>query len=200
MAERVTDHRRGPRRRGAELEAAILAATRAGLVERGYASLSMDWIAERARTSKAALYRRWGTVGELVVYTHARLVRSLLTVPDTGSFASDMRAMLRSTADVMDSEYGELLRGVLAEIMKNQELAAEARRQLADSGPQAMDEIYRRGIERGEVRPELRGTRTMTVALDLLRSEFILGGTPIPDAAIDDILDTVYLPLVRLPD
>jgi len=53
MASRATDHRQGPRRRGAELEAAILAATRAGLVERGYASLSMDWIAERARTSKA---------------------------------------------------------------------------------------------------------------------------------------------------
>lgn len=200
MASRATDHRQGPRRRGAELEAAILAATRAGLVERGYASLSMDWIAERARTSKAALYRRWSTLGELVVYTHDRLVRSLLTVPDTGSFASDMRTTLRSTADLMDSEYGELLRGMLAEIMKDQELAAEARRQLADSGPYVMDEIYRRGIERGEVRPELRGTRTMTVALDLLRSEFIFRGTPIADTAIEDILDTVYLPLVRLPD
>ncbi|CAM4233213.1 TetR/AcrR family transcriptional regulator [Kibdelosporangium persicum] len=200
MASRTMDHRQGPRKRGAELEAAILAATREGLVERGYAALSMDWIAERARTSKAALYRRWRTLGELVVYAHARLVQSLLTTPDTGSFASDTRTMLRSMADLMDSEYGELLRGVLAEIMKNRELAAEARRQLADSEPHAMDEIYRRGIERGEVRPELRGTRTMTVALDLLRSEFILHGTPITDAVIDDILDAVYLPLVRLPN
>lgn len=199
MTSSATDHRRGPRRRGAELEAAILRAAREGLVERGYAALTMDWIASRARTSKAALYRRWHNLGELVVHAHGQLVRTLLTAPDTGSFTEDVRAFLRSLADLMDSEYGELLRGVLAEITKNRELAAEARRQLVDAEPHLIDEIYQRGIERGEVRIELRGTRAVTVAPDLLRNEFMLRGTPIADAVIDDILHTVYLPLVRSP-
>ncbi|AXK33759.1 TetR/AcrR family transcriptional regulator [Streptomyces armeniacus] len=196
MTSSAMDHRRGPRRRGAELEAAILQAAREGLVERGYAALTMDWIAGRARTSKAALYRRWSSLGELVVHAHGQLVRTMLPAPDTGSFTSDVRALLRATADLMDSEYGELLRGVLAELTKNQELAAEAGRQLVDAGPQLIDEIYQRGIERGEVRPELRGTRVMSLAHDLLRNEFMIRGTPITDDVIDDILDTVYLPLV----
>ncbi|CDR05610.1 TetR/AcrR family transcriptional regulator [Streptomyces iranensis] len=194
----ATDHRRGPRRRGAELEDAILRAAREGLIERGYAALTMDWIASRARTSKAALYRRWSNRAELVVYAQGQLVRSLLSTPDTGSFASDMHTLLRSLADLMDSEYGELLRGVLAEVTKNPELAAETRRQLLATGPYLVDEIYQRGIERGEVRPELRGTRAMTVAHDLLRNEFVIRGTPITDAVIKDILDTIYLPLVRV--
>lgn len=198
MMSSAPDHRRAPRRRGAELEDAILRAAREGLVERGYAALSMDWIAGRARTSKAALYRRWSNRAELVVHAQGQLVRSLLSPPDTGSFTSDMHALLRSLADLLDSEYGELLRGVLAEVTKNPELATETRRQLLEAGPYLVDEIYRRGIERGEVRPELRGTRVMTVAHDLLRNEFVIRGTPITDTTIEDILDTIYLPLVRV--
>lgn len=197
MAGNATDHRRGPRRRGHELEEAILGAAREGLVERGYAALTMDWVAGRAHTSKAALYRRWRNIGELVVHAHGQLISSLLVAPDTGSFSSDMRALLRSLADLMESDYGELLRGVLAEMMKNPELTAEARRQLLGTGPHLVDEIYHRGIERGEVRPELRATRAMTVAHDLLRNEFMVHGTPITDTAIQEILDTIYLPLVR---
>ncbi|GAB3441008.1 TetR/AcrR family transcriptional regulator [Streptomonospora sediminis] len=179
------------------MENAILRAAREGLIERGYAALTMDWIAGRARTSKAALYRRWRNRAELVVHAQGQLVRSLVSAPDTGSFAADMRSLLRSVADLMDSEYGELLRGVLVEVARNPELAAETRRQFLETGPYLIDEIYLRGIERGEVRPELRGTRAMTAAHDLLRSEFVISGTPITDAAIEDILNTVYLPLVR---
>jgi AcrR family transcriptional regulator len=197
MTGSATDHTRRTRRRGAELENAILRAAREGLVECGYAALTMDWIAGRARTNKAALYRRWSNRAELVVHAHGQLVRSLLSVPDTGSFATDMRAMLRSFADLLESEHGELLRGVLAEVTRNPELAAEARKQLLEAGPHLVDEIYRRGIERGEVRAELLGTRVMTVAHDLLRNEFITRGTPIEDAAIEEILDVIYLPLVR---
>lgn len=173
-------------------------AAREGVLECGYAALTMDWIAGRSRTSKSALYRRWRSLGELVVHAHGELVRSQLSVPDTGSFASDARALLRSLAALMDSEYGELMRGVLTEITKNEELAAEARRQFMIAEPPLIDEIYQRGVERGEVRPELRGTRAVTVAIDLLRNEFMTRGTPIAESTIDDILDTVYLPLVRL--
>jgi AcrR family transcriptional regulator len=197
MTSSATDRRRGPRRRGAELENAILRAAREGLVERGYAALTMDWIAGRAGTSKAALYRRWSNRAELVVHAHKQLVRSLLSSPDTGSFASDMHALLRSLADMMDSEYGELLRGVLAEVTRTPELAAETQRQFLETGPSLVEEIYRRGIERGEVRPELLGTRAMTVAHDLLRNEFMIRATPITDTTIEEILDTIYLPLVR---
>jgi len=46
------------------------------------------------------------------------------------------------------------------------------------------------GVRRGQ-------QRVMTVAHDLLRNEFITRGTPIEDATIEEILHTVYLPLVR---
>lgn len=196
MTSSETDHRRGPRRRGAELEEAILRAAREGLIEVGYAALTMDWIASRARTSKAALYRRWNNRAELVIHAHRELVRSLVPAPDTGSFITDMRKLLRSFAAMLETEFGDLLRGVIAEVARNPELAAEVRRQILDRDPGLIDELYERGIARGEVRPELRGTRAVTVPMDLLRNEFLTLGPPISDAVIDDILDNIYFPLV----
>ncbi|MEU4744544.1 helix-turn-helix domain-containing protein, partial [Actinosynnema sp. NPDC023658] len=59
------DHRKQPRRRGEELNAAIYRATLEELAEVGYAKLTMERVAERARTGKAALYRRWSSRMEL---------------------------------------------------------------------------------------------------------------------------------------
>jgi AcrR family transcriptional regulator len=49
------------RRRGQALEHAVFAAALAELTELGYGGLSMEGIAARAGTGKAALYRRWPT-------------------------------------------------------------------------------------------------------------------------------------------
>jgi AcrR family transcriptional regulator len=52
--------RPGPtRRRGAELEQAILRAALDELAETGYSGLAMDRVARRAGTNKNAIYRRW---------------------------------------------------------------------------------------------------------------------------------------------
>ena len=59
--ERTTTsrHRRlGPRKDPA-IDAAVLAATRTLLVERGYAATSIDLIATTAGVSRPAVYRRW---------------------------------------------------------------------------------------------------------------------------------------------
>jgi len=47
------------RRRGAELEAALLDAAWDELQAVGYAGLTMEAVADRAGTSRAVLYRRW---------------------------------------------------------------------------------------------------------------------------------------------
>ena len=55
------------RRRGDKLEHALYAAALAELADVGYGRLTMEGIAARARTGKAALYRRWPTKHALVL-------------------------------------------------------------------------------------------------------------------------------------
>ena len=54
------------RPRDPRIDAAILAATAELLVTIGYSNLSLAAVAERAGTTKSALYRRWSSKAELV--------------------------------------------------------------------------------------------------------------------------------------
>ena len=57
------------RRRGAELEQALLEATWAELTEVGYGALTFNAVAQRAGTSRTVVYRRWPTKRELTEAT-----------------------------------------------------------------------------------------------------------------------------------
>jgi AcrR family transcriptional regulator len=195
----VVDHRKGPRRRGEELEHAILTATLAELTEVGYAALTMDRVAARARTSKAALYRRWSGRAELVIDACC-LLSSSEDLPDTGALRTDVILLLRAMSATMDSPLGGMLRGLLAEMTRDAEFARLVRERVYTAGPAKIHVILERAVERGEVEPRILGSRRATVATDLLRNEFLLFGAPVDDEIITDIVDEVYLPLVRKPE
>src|SRR5271170_7433864 len=83
------------RRRGEELEAALLEAAWAELVEAGFAKLTMESVAARAKTGVAVLYRRWPNKDELVLATISHYgTTHPVDIPDTGSLRGDMIAML----------------------------------------------------------------------------------------------------------
>src|SRR2546421_418840 len=66
-------------------------------------------------------------------------------------------------------------------------------------GPATLQTILERATERGEIEPWIRSSRRATVAVDLLRNEFLLFGSPVADEVITDIVDNIYLPLILHP-
>src|ERR1700679_1365594 len=92
------------RRRGEELEAALLEAAWAELVEVGFAKLTMESVAARARTGVAVLYRRWPGKDDLTLAAIAHYVKAHPTeMPDTGSLRGDMLAVLGNFNDTRNS-------------------------------------------------------------------------------------------------
>ncbi|TXS09891.1 helix-turn-helix domain-containing protein, partial [Streptomyces sp. wa22] len=83
-----------PEREG-ELYAAVLDL----LGEVGYEALTMDAVAARTRSSKATLYRQWGSKAELVVKALRHNKPVQLGEIDTGSLRGDFTATLRRTDD-----------------------------------------------------------------------------------------------------
>src|SRR5580700_7651983 len=83
------------RRRGEELEAALLEAAWEELVEAGFAKMTMESVAARAKTGVAVLYRRWPNKEDLVLAAirHFRAAHPI-DIPDTGSLRDDMIALL----------------------------------------------------------------------------------------------------------
>ncbi|MFB7631172.1 TetR/AcrR family transcriptional regulator [Streptomyces sp. NPDC056149] len=174
-------------------------ATLEELSETGYAALTMERVATRARTGKAALYRRWSNRAELVVDACALAGFSQIEMPNTGALREDVIALMRQIAAKMTSPLGGILRGLLAEMTRDPEFAALIRKRLHTAGPASLRNILERAVERGEIEAWILDSRRATVATDLLRNEFLIFGTPVTDDAITDIVDNVYLPLVRRP-
>jgi len=82
------------RPRDRRIDAAVLAATAKLLVEVGYAELTVAAVAERARTTKPAIYRRWRSKAHLVHEAAFPSDGDALAVPETGSLDADLRVMV----------------------------------------------------------------------------------------------------------
>lgn len=186
------------RRRGAALEQAILRAAVAELTAVGYAGLTMDRVAKRAGTNKNAIYRRWPNRAALAVAAYRQLVAVDSPLPDSGQLRGDALALLRRINRDSASPAGEILRSLLASIGDESDLRAQLQEQAADSATGPWLTILGRAVARGEALPEALHPRVATVAIVLLRNEYITRGIcPVPDSVIVEIVDEVYLPLVR---
>lgn len=195
----VTDHRKLPRRRGDALNDAIFQATLEVLAEVGYANLTMERVAERAKASKASLYRRWPSRMELALQAVYHVAPDPTSPPDTGSLRGDLLAMLRRTAELLAGPAGEAMRGLLSDALRDARRTAELRARSQGTGRIAMLEITRRAAERGEIDPAAVTERRLEVGQALLRQHFLFRGVPVPDQVIVEIVDEVLVPLFAAP-
>jgi AcrR family transcriptional regulator len=185
------------RRRGAALEEAILRATVDELTESGYAGLTMDRVAKRAGTNKNAIYRRWPDRLALGIAGYRRLATTI-PPPDTGNLRDDVLELLRRANRHWSSPLGTILRELLAAAGGAQNLLAQQPEQSPDAMTATLLIILGRAVARGEATPESLHPRVATVAIVLLRNEFVTRGVPsAPDEVLIEIVDEVYLPLVR---
>ncbi|MEW2354662.1 TetR/AcrR family transcriptional regulator [Spirillospora sp. NPDC029432] len=185
------------RRRGAALEDAILSAAVDELTESGFAGLTMDRVAARAGTNKNAIYRRWPGRLELGIAAYRRMATTARP-PDTGELRGDALELLRGANRHWSSPLGAILRELLAAAGGAPELLARLQDQSGDAVAAPWLTILGRAVARGEAAPEALHPRVATVAVVLLRNEFVVRGVPTaPDDVLVEIVDEVYLPLVR---
>ena len=141
--------RRG-RSRDPEVDEAIMTAAMDLLAEIGYARLTMDQVAARARVGKASLYLRWANKVALVaeaIQHHSAVVPD---VPDTGSLREDMRAFLQALLR-SKSAAQQAVAAVTGEIASNPELAKAWRQGVAGTLLACTRTIVERAIARGEL-------------------------------------------------
>jgi AcrR family transcriptional regulator len=185
------------RRRGAPLEQAILDAAWAELNDVGYAKLTMEAVAARAGTSKPVIYRRWSSRAELVLAAWGRQVPMTYEIPDTGSLRSDLLALFSNAADRVD-RMSEMITGVMGEVFRHPGVAAVLRERLkAAPVAEAVTTIVRRAVDRHELLPIRLPPRVIHLPLALIRNESTIHGSPIAESSIAELVDEVYLPLLR---
>ena len=195
---RGEDPRTHSRRRGASLEGAILQAVMEELAAVGYAHLTMEGVAARARTSKAVVYRRWPRRPELVIAA-MRQQGPLLSgdIPDTGALRGDVLALLRRAAQGLSELGQETIYGLLADYFRDAELFSYLQSQMQQIGAGHMMTILQRAAARGEVCLDRVTRRIAALPVDLLRHELFVTRAPVPETVLIEIVDDIFLPLVR---
>jgi AcrR family transcriptional regulator len=196
----LTSRRPGPpvRRRGSKLEAALLQAAWDELTEVGYTAFTMEGVAVRAKTSRAVLYRRWPNRPELVVAALQHHIGSdPFQVPDTGSLRDDLLAVLRHLSTNVDdlAVLSFLIADSFNEVGWSPAVLRE--RALAGTAKGGTALVIERAIVRGEIDPARLSPRVRSLPVDLVRHEAIMTQAPVPDATLVEIVDRIFLPLVR---
>ena len=186
------------RRRGAALEQAVLRAATEELLAVGYAGLTMDRVARRAGTNKNAIYRRWPSRAAMAVAAYRQMSGWDQPLPDTGALRDDALELLRRANRICASPAGIVQRSLLAGVADDPQLLALIQERASDAGSALWLTVLGRAVARGEARPEALHPRVATVAIVLLRNEYVTRGLmTASDEVLVEIVEEVYLPLVR---
>ncbi|MFH8290846.1 TetR/AcrR family transcriptional regulator [Streptomyces sp. NPDC018059] len=163
--------RTGGRPRSATADAAILEATRQGLVELGWSKLTLGAVATRAGVAKTTLYRRWAGKSELVVDAVAELFDEL-ELPDRGSLAADIEGVVLQFAALLGRpETKTALMAVVAESTTDEPLRHRIRESIVDRQKRLVLAGRKRAQERGElpVEPDASAAaRTADLIFDVI--------------------------------
>ncbi len=183
------------RRRGAQLETALLDAAWAELTAMGYSAFTMEGVATRAKTSRAVLYRRWPNRPELAGPPSGTNELAAADIPDTGTLRDDVLALLRHASGRV-AEVAGVFSFLIADYFNETGMPAAVLRERALAGePTAMQIVLDRAVARGESRLTVSAPGP-SLPLDLFRHDVIMNRSPVPDKTLVEIVDRIFLPLV----
>jgi AcrR family transcriptional regulator len=195
----VTEQLHRQRRRGEELEAALLEAAWAELAEVGFAKLTMESVANRAKTGVAVLYRRWPNKDDLALAAIGHYGRTRpVEIPDTGSLRGDMLALLGGINEAR-TPFTVVISAAFSGLLASSGLSpAEVRSRIISNRPLWSHEVFRRAHERGEIDLDTIPAAALSLPFDLIRHDLLMTLKSVPAERITAIVDELFMPLVAV--
>ena len=194
----ATDTHANTRRTGEELVSAVHAAALAEIAEHGLRGASMDGIAKRAGTGKAALYRRWSNVRELgldvFLSTMAEAVPT--SYPNTGSLREDLLGSMRNFIHLLAGPMQIVLRALISESAHDPGLVTEFHTRMGEPMQTELLAVLQRAMLRGEIPAQTIDPLIFELPDALVLHRLLLGREVIDDGTCVNLIDNVLLPLL----
>ncbi len=197
MANKTINHT-VERRRGNALEDAVLDAAWSELHDGGYASFTMEAVAERAHTSRPVLYRRWPKRADLAIAAIRHILHKYpVSAPNIGNVRGDLIALLQqfSKNRALFAVFFSLQ--MSAYFSETNTSPADLRMSVLQGSHSLIDVVLARGVDRGEIDRSKLTPRIALLLPDLVRHEFLMTLKPVTNAVIAEFVDDIFLPLVR---
>ena len=181
------------RRRGKALRDAILDAALAELAEGGFDRLTIEAVAQRARTGKSAIYRRWSTKQDLAADSIVHALPDAPAAVTSGDLRADLLSYFRQWAEGLAGPLGVAVHALggdpgVAAVVKERVFAQRER---------VLRDILEAGVARGDVRPDALVPDCLDVGAALFRTRLEQFGPHIPGDVVAGIVDNVLIPMLR---
>ena len=185
-----------PRSRAAD--EAIAAEALALLRERGLEGVTVDAVARRAGVARTTIYRRYRNRRELLEAALAYTREAPPPAPETDTRRA-LELMLSRFRFGVERVVGHAPAAMLLTEPPDSPLAREFRNRVIEPGRTLLREVLARGIERGELRPDLDLELASDFLIGSYYGRFFARGEAAPDWARAAV-DGLWPALARRPD
>jgi AcrR family transcriptional regulator len=180
------------RPRDARADRAILSTTLELIAEVGIHEFRTEDVAARAGVGKGAIYRRYRSKDDLVTAAVAALVSEEIAIPDTGSTRGDLLVLMQEAVELYcGSLAGRLMPNLVGAMAQKPELARSVRESFLTGRRAALAAVLERGVERGDLRPDL----DVELALDVLGGplfyRLLITGGPLDEQLAEGVADLI---------
>ncbi|SNT41600.1 transcriptional regulator, TetR family [Granulicella rosea] len=165
----VEEPRPRGRQRSLECKARILRSALQLLERKPLRKVTADAIAERAGVSKATIYKWWPNKSQVALDAYLAGMSERVFTPDTGSAEADFSQQLKAVMAFYASPLGRLFGQFIAEGQSDPGFLALFRERFLYARRDATRIMWRRGVDRGEIRREIDGE----IVLDLIYGPMI---------------------------
>jgi AcrR family transcriptional regulator len=173
------------RPRDPRIDGAVLRATVELLAETGYSGLLVSAIAERAGTSKPAIYRRWPSKAHLV-HEAVFPIGAATALPESGSLPEDLREMVRRTTAFLTTPAAKAaLPGLIGEMAADPTLHSALLERFAGIIAGGLAEWLRGAAARSEVRADVTAVELAEAIAGLTLLGVLTRATELDDAWVD---------------
>jgi AcrR family transcriptional regulator len=174
--------------RSARVVASVLEAAVAVLAEEGWPNFSVGTVAERAGVHETSIYRRWRTKEALINDAIIARTAGQLPVPDLGSVRADLVELLRTALGFLRSPIGSALVRMAVALPPSPQATNFKRGFWANRFP-AILTVIERGVERGELDPNVDGQLLMEMFIGLFHVRVFLMDNPHDEGLAERVVD-----------
>lgn len=180
---------------------AVYAAALAEIAETGLRGASMDRIAHRAGTGKAALYRRWPNVRALALDVFISTMSEALPAinPNTGSLRGDLLVSLSAMSGQLDSDLGIVVRELISEAAHDPALSEEFQSRFGMAKYTEALSVLQQAMARGEIPTQAIDPYVVQIPAALVVHQLVMTGRAPSTIEVEHIIDVIMLPLLRNP-
>ncbi|MDX6262378.1 MAG: hypothetical protein QOH84_4066 [Kribbellaceae bacterium] len=133
----------------------VLGATTELLAEGGLPAATVDAISARSGVSKATIYKHWPCRTAIAAEAFGKQMAAAIPLPDKGNTADDLAEQVRRVSAFYAGPQGTIFAQLLAASVSDPAASPYFREYFLDKRREAVGELWRRALERGEVKPEI---------------------------------------------